>query len=45
MDNKNPAKSLGILDQTGTLEQGKDADVVIWMAIHLVFIQKLNKFI
>jgi len=27
---KNPAKSLGILDQTGTLEQGKDADVVIW---------------
>ena len=27
---KNPAKSLGILDQTGTLEQGKDADLVIW---------------
>ena len=27
---KNPAKSLGILDQTGTLEQGKDADIVIW---------------
>ncbi len=27
---KNPAKSLGILDQTGTLETGKDADVVIW---------------
>ncbi len=27
---KNPAKSLGILDQTGTLERGKDADVVIW---------------
>ena len=26
----NPAKSLGILDQTGTLEQGKMADVVIW---------------
>ena len=27
---KNPAKSLGILDQTGTLEEGKDADLVIW---------------
>ena len=27
---KNPAKSLGILDQTGTLDTGKDADVVIW---------------
>ena len=27
---KNPAKSLGILDQTGTLDMGKDADVVIW---------------
>ena len=27
---KNPAKSLGILDQTGTLDKGKDADVVIW---------------
>ncbi len=27
---KNPAKSLGILDQTGTLEEGKDADIVIW---------------
>jgi imidazolonepropionase-like amidohydrolase len=26
----NPAKSLGILDQTGTLEAGKMADVVIW---------------
>ena len=26
----NPAKSLGILDQTGTLEEGKMADVVIW---------------
>ena len=26
---KNPAKSLGILDQTGTLDTGKDADVVI----------------
>jgi len=26
----NPAKSLGILDQTGTLEVGKMADVVIW---------------
>ena len=26
----NPAKSLGIDDQTGTLEVGKDADVVLW---------------
>ena len=27
---KNPAKSLGILEKTGTLDIGKDADVVIW---------------
>jgi imidazolonepropionase-like amidohydrolase len=27
---KNPAKSMGILKQTGTLENGKMADVVIW---------------
>lgn len=26
----NPAKALGILDETGTLEKGKRADVVIW---------------
>ncbi len=26
----NPAKALGILDETGTLEVGKRADVVIW---------------
>lgn len=26
----NPAKALGILDQTGTIELGKDADVVLW---------------
>ncbi|MGQ4660951.1 amidohydrolase family protein [Lysobacter sp. F6437] len=26
----NPAKSMGILDQTGTLEAGKMADVVVW---------------
>ncbi|WP_300393053.1 amidohydrolase [Henriciella sp.] len=26
----NPAKSLGIFDQTGSLEAGKDADVVVW---------------
>ena len=26
----NPAKSMGILDQTGTLEAGKMADVVLW---------------
>ena len=28
----NPAKSMGILEQTGTLEAGKMADVVIWDA-------------
>jgi imidazolonepropionase-like amidohydrolase len=27
---KNPAKSMGILNQTGTLENGKMADVVVW---------------
>lgn len=26
----NPAKALGIVDRTGTLEQGKAADVVVW---------------
>ena len=26
----NPARSLGIFDQTGSLETGKDADVVVW---------------
>jgi imidazolonepropionase-like amidohydrolase len=26
----NPAKSLGILDETGTIESGKRADVVLW---------------
>ncbi|MCQ8186258.1 amidohydrolase [Parvularcula maris] len=26
----NPAKAAGILDRTGTLESGKDADLVIW---------------
>jgi imidazolonepropionase-like amidohydrolase len=26
----NPANALGILNQTGTLENGKDADVVLW---------------
>ncbi|MCK5858333.1 amidohydrolase [Abyssibacter sp.] len=26
----NPAKAMGVLDQTGTLETGKMADVVIW---------------
>lgn len=26
----NPARAMGILDQTGTLEAGKQADVVIW---------------
>ena len=28
----NPAKSLGIFDETGSLEPGKDADVVVWSA-------------
>ena len=28
----NPAKAIGILDQTGTLEPGKRADVVLWSA-------------
>ena len=27
---RNPAKALGILDETGTLETGKRADMVIW---------------
>ncbi|HEY5970963.1 MAG TPA: amidohydrolase family protein, partial [Pseudoxanthomonas sp.] len=27
---QNPAKSMGILEQTGTLEAGKMADVVVW---------------
>ena len=26
----NPAKAAGILDQTGSIEIGKDADVVLW---------------
>ncbi|MGB3456091.1 MAG: amidohydrolase, partial [Litorimonas sp.] len=28
----NPAKGLGILDQTGTLEEGKRADLIVWSA-------------
>lgn len=28
----NPAKALGIIDETGTLEAGKRADIVIWNA-------------
>ena len=28
----NPARAMGILDQTGTLEPGKRADVVLWSA-------------
>ncbi len=28
----NPAKSLGIFDKTGSLEAGKDGDVVVWSA-------------
>lgn len=26
----NPARAMGVADQTGTLEPGKDADVVVW---------------
>lgn len=26
----NPAKSMGVFDQTGSLESGKDADLVLW---------------
>ena len=26
----NPAKAMGILDRTGTLEVGKNADIVVW---------------
>ena len=26
----NPARSIGVADQTGSLEQGKMADVVVW---------------
>ena len=28
----NPAKSLGIFDQTGSIERGKNADIVLWSA-------------
>ncbi|MCP4947172.1 MAG: amidohydrolase family protein, partial [Aestuariibacter sp.] len=28
----NPAKSLGIFDKTGSLESGKNADLVMWTA-------------
>lgn len=28
----NPAKSLGIFDETGSIEQGKNADLVLWSA-------------
>jgi len=28
----NPAKALGIADQTGSLEVGKRADIVVWSA-------------
>ena len=27
---RNPAKALGVLNQTGTLEKGKDGDLVLW---------------
>jgi imidazolonepropionase-like amidohydrolase len=28
----NPAKAIGVADRVGTLEAGKDADIVIWTA-------------
>ena len=28
----NPAKAMGIADRVGSLEPGKDADIVIWTA-------------
>ncbi len=34
----NPAESIGIADRVGSLEQGKDGDVVIWTADPLVTI-------
>lgn len=34
----NPAKALGIADRVGSLEVGKDADLVIWTADPLTFI-------
>ena len=42
---KNPAKSLGILEQTGTLDIGKDADVVIWSGNPLASIQSRTVYI
>ena len=31
----NPAKTLGIDERVGSIEVGKDADIVIWIMIHL----------
>ena len=40
---KNPAKSLGILDKTGTLDVGKNADIVIWSSNPLSIYSKTEK--
>ena len=34
----NPARHMGIADRVGSLEAGKDADVVIWSADPLVYV-------
>jgi len=40
---QNPAKSLGILDMVGTLEEGKMADVVLWTASPFSVYSKAEK--
>ena len=34
----NPARQIGIADRVGSLEVGKDADVVIWSADPLIYV-------
>ena len=34
----NPAESIGIADRVGSLEPGKDGDVVIWTADPLIHV-------
>lgn len=40
---QNPAKALGILDQVGTLEKGKMADVVLWSGTPFSVYSKAEK--